>query len=98
MGPSTGALNFIASNGSMLLATRRGPEPLFYTLLEGSPLCVRCGIQASTVETLPLVRAHQRRRTVALASHPIHAAKWIEIPDGTAIAIGRDLKLHRLPI
>jgi glutamine amidotransferase len=98
MGSPTGALNFIATNGSMLLATRRGPEPLFYTLLEGSPLCGRCGIEASTAETLPLVRAHRRRRTVAVASHPIHAANWIEIPDGTAIAIGRDLKLHRLPI
>ncbi len=98
IGSSTGALNFIATNGSMLLATRRGPESLFYSLLEGSPLCGRCGIEASAAETLPLVRAHQRRRTVAVASDPTHPSNWIEIPDGSAIAIGRDLKLHRLPI
>lgn len=98
MGSSTGALDCIATNGSMLLATRRGPEPLFYSLLEGSPLCVRCGIGPTTVETLPLVRAHQRRRTVAVASHPTRPSNWIEIPDGTAIAIGRDLRLHRLAI
>jgi glutamine amidotransferase len=97
-GSSAGSLNCIATNGSMLVAARRGREPLFYTLLEGSPLCARCGIQVSTVEALPLVRAHQRRRTVAVASHPNRASNWIEIPDGSAIAIGDDLNLHHLPI
>jgi glutamine amidotransferase len=98
VGPSAGTLNCIATNGSMLVAARRGREPLFYALLEGSPLCARCGIEASTVEPRPLVRAHQRRRTVAVASHPNRASNWIEIPDGSAIAIGEDLNLKIQPI
>ncbi len=91
------AINCIASNGSLLVASRFGGEPLFYTLLEGSAHCERCGIDATTLETLPVVRAHRRRRTVAIASHPARASSWIEIPSGTAIAIGRDLSLQQLP-
>ncbi len=96
--PRTGTLNCIATNGSVLVATRCGGDPLFYSLLEGSARCERCGIDASTLETLPLVSAHRRRRTVVIASHPTRPANWIEIPDGAAIAIGRDLNLQRLPI
>jgi len=96
-GSSTlGTVNCIATNGSLLVAARFGSEPLFYTLLEGSADCERCGIDATTLETLPVVRAHRRRRTVALASHPNRAANWIEIPSATAIAIGRDLSLQQV--
>jgi glutamine amidotransferase len=90
-------LNCIACNGSLLAATRRGPEPLFYTLLEGSARCERCGIESSTLESLPLVRAHRRQRTVVVASHPARPSSWIEIADGSAVAVGRDLNLMTLP-
>jgi predicted glutamine amidotransferase len=96
--PRMAALNCIATNGSLLVATRHGGEPLFYALLEGSAHCERCGIDSSTLETLPVVRAHRRRRTIALASHPTRSSKWIEIPDGATIAIGRDLSLQQLPV
>ncbi len=97
-GGRSAALNCIATDGSLLVATRYGNEPFYYRLLEGSRRCERCGIDASTLETHPLLRAHRRRRTVALASHPTHPSSWIEIQSGSAIAIGRDLGLQCLAI
>jgi hypothetical protein len=45
-----------------------------------------------------VVRAHRRRRTVVLASHPMRPSSWIEMESGSAIAIGPDLSLQRLKI
>jgi len=97
-GPKTATLNFIATNGRILAATRHGEQPLFYTLLEGSSRCGRCRIDASTPETDPRVRAHRRRKTVAIASHAVRPTVWIEIPNDRAIAVGRDLSIQQLPI
>ena len=91
-------LNFVATNGRMLLATRSGPEPLYYTLLEGTDRCERCGIDAKTPDTLPLKGAHRRRRTVAVTTNPTKPAAWIEIPTGTVIAVDRASNVQRLSI
>jgi glutamine amidotransferase len=96
--PVLGAINCIATNGSLLVAARHGALPFYYRLFEGSTECPRCGIDPSMPETLPLVRAHRRRRTVVLASHPTRPSSWIEIENQSAIAIGRDLSLERLRI
>ncbi len=94
----TSELNCIATNGWMLIAARHGSEPLAYALLEGTARCQRCGLDASTTDSRPIVRAHRRRKTVAIASHLVRSSSWIEIPEGTAIAVGRDLNVQRLPI
>jgi glutamine amidotransferase len=96
--PVLGAINCVATNGSLLVAARHGALPLYYRLFEGAAECPRCGIDPSMPETLPLVRAHRRRRTVVLASHPTRPSNWIEIENQSAIAIGRDLSLERLKI
>ncbi len=96
--PVPSAVNCIATNGSVLVATRQGALPLYYRLLEGSAECPRCGINPSMPETLPLVRAHRRRRAVVLASDPTRPSSWIEIENRSAIAIGCDLSLERLKI
>ena len=91
-------LNFVATNGRMLLASRSGPEPLYYSLLEGTDRCERCGLDASTPETLPLKRAHRRRRTVVVTSSPERLDGWIEIPTGTVIAVDRSASVQQLPL
>jgi predicted glutamine amidotransferase len=96
--PKLATLNFIATNGRMLIATRRGPEPLHYLLLEGSARCDRCGIEIFTPDARPLVRAHRRRRSIAIASHLLDPTGWMQIPDGATIAVGRDLSIQRVPI
>lgn len=90
-------LSFVATNGRLLAATRYGPEPLYYTLLEGVDRCERCGIGASTPDTQPLVREHRRRRTVVIASH-VAKNGWIELPNGSALAVDRSLNVQTLPI
>lgn len=80
--------NLVATQGEVFVATRFGEEPLFWTLLEGSPHCELCRLDLKRAETQSLVRAHQRRRTLAIASHPMPDAqlKWVELPHGTCLA------------
>jgi predicted glutamine amidotransferase len=96
---STGksTLNFLATNGRMLLATRYGEAPLFYTLLEGADRCERCGLDASTPDTQPLLREHRRRKTIAVASET-RGNGWIEVPNGTALAVDGKLNVQTFPI
>jgi predicted glutamine amidotransferase len=96
VGKST--LNFVATNGRMLLATRWGEEPLFYALLEGADRCERCGIDATTSDTQPLLREHRRRKTIALSSDGAGKSGWIELPSGTALAVDFKLNVQTLPI
>ncbi|QSQ27712.1 class II glutamine amidotransferase [Pyxidicoccus parkwayensis] len=92
----TSTLNLVATNGSLLVACRFGEAPLFYTRLEGSAECERCGLTAGTPETLPAVGAHRRRRTVVVASHLKRHAGWVELPQGTTLAVGPDLQVQHL--
>ncbi|MCP3101805.1 class II glutamine amidotransferase [Myxococcus sp. K15C18031901] len=89
-------LNLVATNGALLVACRSGEAPLFYTRLEGCAECEPCGVTSRTPETWPAVGAHRRRRTVVVASHLKRAAGWVELPRGTALAVGADLQLHHL--
>lgn len=90
-------LNFAATNGRMLIATRSGPQPLHYALLEGSERCERCGLDAGAAESALLVREHRMRRTVAITTHA-RGSGWIELSDRTALAVGRDLSIQTFPI
>jgi glutamine amidotransferase len=95
---SRSTLNLVATNGRLLVATRYGSEPLYYALLEGSDRCERCGLDSTTPNTQPLMLEHLRSRTVALTSRVTNPSGWIEIPEGTAIAVGKDLSVQKLPI
>lgn len=94
--PRTSTLNLVATNGSLLVACRSGEEPLFYTRLEGSAECEVCGLTPGTPETQPAVGAHRRRRTVVVARHVKRPAGWVELPQGTTLAVGPDLQVKHL--
>lgn len=86
-------LDFIASNESMLLALRLGPQPLFFRVLEGVSRCPACHLEgSSTPRTQPRVRAHERCRSVAVATHPTRPEEWRELAEGEVLAVGRDLQ------
>lgn len=91
------SLNLVATNGAVLLATRRGEAPLYYTRLEGTAECAHCGVDEATPETHPEVSAHRRRRTVVVASHVARAHGWVELPQGRTLTVGADLQVEHLP-
>jgi hypothetical protein len=91
--PST--LTLLATNGRLLVGARSGDEPLYYALLEGSGECARCQLEGRQAE---LLRAHRRRRTVAVASHPVDPSAWIELPAGMALAVDSVQNVQRLPL
>ncbi|WP_223634485.1 class II glutamine amidotransferase [Corallococcus sp. EGB] len=93
----TPPLNMVATNGAVLLATRRGEAPLYYTRLEGTGECSHCGVDTTTPETHPEVGAHRRRRTVVVASHVTRTNGWVELPQGTTLTVGADLQVGHLP-
>ena len=92
----TPPLNLVATNGMVLVATRCGEAPLYYTRLEGSAECERCGVDARTPEAHPEVGAHRRRRTVVVASHVTRTQGWVELSPGTTLAVGADLQVQHL--
>jgi glutamine amidotransferase len=93
----TSTLNFVATNGRILVATRSGEAPLYYTRLEGTDRCEVCGIGPTTPETQPAVIAHRRQRVVVVASHVKRPVGWVELPQGTALAVSEDLQVRHLP-
>ncbi|HYI01000.1 class II glutamine amidotransferase [Hyalangium sp.] len=93
----TSTLNFVATNGRILVATRSGEAPLYYTRLEGTDRCEVCGITPETPETQPAVMAHRRQRAVVVASHVKRTQGWVELTQGTALAVSEDLQVRHLP-
>ncbi len=95
----TSDLNFVVTNGKMLLASRVGEQPLHYALLEGSDRCERCGIDGSTgTQGDLLVRQHRRQRTVVVASHLARPQGWVELRSGLSLAVDRSLTVQQLPL
>jgi glutamine amidotransferase len=88
--PST--LTFVATNGRILAATRRG-SPLFYALLEGILPCDREGIAASAKETDPRFGAHRRVKAVCFATHILAPNGFIEVPEGSVVTVSRTLQV-----
>jgi glutamine amidotransferase len=89
-------LNFVATNGHVLVATRSGALPLYYTRLEGTDSCEVHGITPSTPETQPGVGEHRRRLTVVVASHVKRRAGWVELPQGTTLVVSEDMQVRHL--
>lgn len=81
----------VASNGRLVVATRRGEQGLSYALLEGRPECARheLGPNASDAETL--VRDHRRRRSVVVASGIAAGEGWVSLPEGATLVVDRRL-------
>ena len=79
----------VASNGKVVVATRRGGQSLSYLLLEGQAECARHALTAHSPEGDALVRDHRRRRSVAVAS--VNAEGWVPLPEGATLAVDRRL-------
>ncbi len=86
------ALNFLATNGRIVVATRRG-RPLHYALLEGIMPCVREGIGLTTPESDPRVRPHRQVKAVCFATILLQPNGFLEVPDGSAVAVSRALQV-----
>ena len=93
----TSRVNLLATNGALLVATRLGTQPLYYTRLEGTAHCDVCGLTPETPESQPGVVAHRRRHTVVVATHPQRPAGWVELAEGTTLTVDAELRLRTLP-
>jgi glutamine amidotransferase len=86
------ALNFVATNGRILVATRRG-RPLHYALLEGILPCPVDGLDGAAPDSDPRVRPHRRVKAVCIASLLSAANGFLEVPEGSAMAVSRSLQV-----
>jgi predicted glutamine amidotransferase len=87
-----GGLNFVATNGRVLAATRRG-RPLHYALLEGILPCARDGLTGSTPESDPRVRPHRLVKAVCFATHLLQPNGFVEVPEASVVAVSRTLQV-----
>ncbi len=90
-------LTFVATNGRILAATRRG-GPLHYALLEGIVPCALDGIDLSTPESDPRVRPHRLVKAVAFATRLGQPSRFIEVPEGSTVSVSRLLQVSVSPI
>ncbi len=86
----------VLTNGRLLVAARRG-RPLYYRLVEGLSECARCGVGPSTPDTDPRVRPHRTLKGVVVASRVV-SGRWLEVPEGSALTIGRDYAVKVVPL
>jgi glutamine amidotransferase len=93
--PST--LDLVATNGRLLVATRRG-LPLYYALLEGIVPCEHHGLGAGTKDTDPQLIAHRRVKAVCLATHILQPNGFVEVREGSLVAVGRSLQVNVSPL
>ena len=94
-GTSKSTLNLGATNGRILVAARLGAQPISYKLLEGDAVCERCELTGIGKDSEPLVRDHRRRRSVLLTTSP-KSNGWVEVADGSALAVDRKLAIQVL--
>jgi glutamine amidotransferase len=85
-------LVFVATNGRVLVATRRG-GPLYYALYEGIVPCALDELDLSTPESDPRVRPHRRVKAVCFANRLAQPNGFIEVPEGSVVAVGRSLQV-----
>jgi glutamine amidotransferase len=91
------ALNFVATNGRVLAATRRG-RPLHYALFEGILPCPLDGIDASTPDSDPRVRPHRRVKAVCFATSVLQPGSFLEVPEASAVSVSRSLQVSIAPL
>jgi glutamine amidotransferase len=90
------ALNLVATNGRVLAGIRRG-RPLHYALLEGILPCDVHGLGPGGKDTDPLLAAHARVKAVCFASHLVQPNGFVEVPDGSVVAVSRSLQVSIYP-
>lgn len=90
-------LTFLATNGRIMVASRRG-GPLHYALLEGIIPCALDGIDLSTPESEPRVRPHRRVKAVCFATRLAHPNGFIEVPEGSVVSVSRSLQVSVSPL
>jgi glutamine amidotransferase len=88
----TSTLNLVATNGRVLVATRRG-RPLHYALLEGILPCERDGLDLSMKDTDPRIGPHRRVKAVCFATHLLQQNGFIEVPESSVVAVSRTLQV-----
>jgi len=90
-------LTFVATNGRIMAATRRG-GPLHYALLEGIVPCALDEIDLTTPESDPRVRPHRLVKAVAFATRLKQQSGFLEVPEASAVAVSRSLQVSVFPI
>jgi glutamine amidotransferase len=90
-------LTFVATNGRIMVASRRG-GPLHYALLEGIVPCALHEITLTSPESDPRVRPHRRVKAVAFANRLVSQNGFIEVPDGNVVAVSRNLQVTLSPV
>ena len=90
-------LTFVATNGRIMAASRRG-GPLHYALLEGIVPCALHGITVASPESDPNVRPHRMVKAVAFATRLGQQSGFIEVPEGSVAAVSRSLQVAVSPI
>jgi predicted glutamine amidotransferase len=85
-------LTFVATNGRIMAATRRG-GPLHYALLEGIVPCSVHGIELTTPESDPNVRPHRTAKAVAFATRLGNQSGFLEVPEGSIVSVSRSLQV-----
>jgi len=92
------SIDLVTTNQHLLLATRLGPSPLYFRQLGGRAECERCGLARRTPRTERRIRAHERCRSVIVASHPRSPEGWREIPEATVLAVAPSAEVQLLAI
>jgi glutamine amidotransferase len=90
--PRPSSLNFVATNGRVLAATRRG-RPLYYALLEGIVPCPRCALEVGAPESDPRTRPHRQVKAVCFATHLLQPNGFIEVPEASVVSVSRALQV-----
>ncbi len=90
-------LNFVATNGRIMVASRRD-GPLHYALLEGIVPCALHEIDLQTPESDPRVRPHRRVKAIAFANRLLSQNGFIDVPEGSVVAVTRSLQVSVSPI
>jgi glutamine amidotransferase len=91
-------LTFVATNGRVLAATRRG-GPLSYALLEGIVPCPLHPMGPGTSDTDPRVRPHRTAKAVCFATHlTADPNGFLDVPEASVVAVSRDLRVSISPL
>jgi glutamine amidotransferase len=90
-------LNFVATNGRIMVASRRG-GPLHYALLEGIVPCAVHELTLATPESDPQLRPHRRVKAVAFANRLRSQNGFIDVPEGSVVAVSRTLQVTVAPL
>jgi predicted glutamine amidotransferase len=100
-GSTPGAMNVVVANGRVMLAMRRG-RPMHLRHQHGISDCRVCRLtvtQDGQQSDRRRIR-HEHLRSVLVASEPRKASGpgWQEVPEGTIVAIARDLSTQIQPL